>query len=81
MKREITRIEYENIHLSTPKLKPIETFSDPDGILSFGYGKPAMDTIWGISDGEESKPILSHEMRKESRHDKEWQYRYFQYVC
>jgi hypothetical protein len=80
MEKEITRTEYENIHLVTPELKLIESFSDPDGILSFGYGKPAMDTVYGISDGEESKPILRHEMRKESRYDKDWTYRYFQYI-
>ncbi len=34
-------------------LKPISSFSDPDGILSFGYGKPAMDTDWGTAGREE----------------------------
>lgn len=56
-------------------LNPIETFSDPEGILPYGYGIPAMDTVWGHGD----QKVLFCEMRKDSRHDKEWQTRYFEF--
>ena len=56
------------------ELKPISSFSDPDGVMPFGYGRPAMDTDWGTEDSDE--PIARCEMRKESRHDKEWEYTY-----
>lgn len=56
-------------------LKLISSFSDPDGELPFGYGIPAMDTDWGVEDSD--KLIARCEMRKESRHDKEWECTYY----
>lgn len=55
-------------------LRVLESFSDPDGDLPFGYGKPAMDTIWGI--GETA--IVKCEMRKNNRHELNWEYEYFE---
>jgi hypothetical protein len=73
MWQEITKDVYMD---KVKGLKPIESFSDPDGILPYGYGCPAMDTVWG--NGE--KQIVKCEMRKQSRHDVEWQFNYFEAV-
>lgn len=72
MWKEIDREEYMN---KVKGLKPIESFSDPDGILSFGYGRPAMDTIWGT---DIDNPLVKCEMRKENRRQLEWEYKYFE---
>jgi len=72
--KQVTREEYMAF-FKGKNLKPISSFSDPDGVLSFGYGCPAMDTDWGTED--EDEPFARCEMRKESRHDNEWIYTYF----
>ncbi len=73
MWQQIDEVEYMERVVG---LKPIESFSDPDGVFSFGYGRPAMDTVWG-TDGE---PILKREMRKENRHQLKWDNQYFKFV-
>jgi hypothetical protein len=57
-------------------LKPMESFSDPDGVSPIGYGCPAMDTTWG-KDYEE---IVKCEMRKQDRHQAEWDYTYYEKI-
>lgn len=71
MTTEITKEEYMGL---VKGLKPIESFSDPDGILPFGYGMPAMDTVWGT---DSEHPVVECQMRKESRHQQDWEYKYF----
>ena len=72
--KKVTREEYLKV-FGNYELKPISSFSDPDGVLSFGYGRPAMDTDWGTE--EEEQPFCRCEMRKESRHQTEWEYTYY----
>lgn len=66
-------IEKDEYMQKVAGLKPLESFSDADGVLSFGYGVPAMDTIWGNDSG----PLLKCEMRKADRHQADWDYFYF----
>lgn len=62
-------------------LKPLESYTDPDGILSMSCGKPYIETVWGISGAglTNSLPMLKCEMRKEHRHQQEWDTEYFEY--
>lgn len=62
-------------------LKPIESFSDPDGCLPFGYGHPAMDTIWGVVGDKHDMPVVKCEMRKENRHQLLWTFEYFEFIA
>lgn len=71
---QVTQEEYMAF-FNGKKLKPISSFSDPDGVLPFGYGCPAMDTDWGTDSEEE--PFARCEMRKDDRHQQEWEYTYF----
>lgn len=75
MWKEITIEEYKAIH-DLAKLRPVSSFSDPDGILPYGYGRPAMDTVWGTEDNE----ILLCEMRKENRHQDKWDFKFYKNV-
>lgn len=68
-------------------LKPIESFTDPDGTMEFSCGKPQIETIWGTvatvvnEDGEYgNQPVVKCEMRKHDRHQKDWDTEYFEYV-
>ena len=72
--KKVTEQEYRE-DFKKQNLKPISSFSDPDGAIPFGYGVPAMDTDWGVEGDEE--PIARCEMRKESSHDAEWKYTYY----
>jgi hypothetical protein len=76
------RIDKDTYMKKVKGLKPIEGFSDPDGTLHFGYGKPAMDTIWGIvgKNDEPDQPIVKCEMRKENHRQLDWDIEYFEYV-
>lgn len=62
-------------------LKPLESYTDPDGILQMSFGKPKIETVWGIrgNSGEDDKPVVKCEMNKESRHDLEWVTEYFEF--
>ncbi len=62
-------------------LKPIESFTDPDGIMEFSYGRPQIVTIWGTvgARNEYDTPIVKCEMRKQDRHQPEWETEYFEY--
>lgn len=73
MWQEITKDAYMD---KVKGLKPVESFSDPDGILPYGYHQPAMDTVWGKDD----KHIVKCEMRKDNRHQLEWDCKYFEAV-
>lgn len=55
-------------------LRPLESFSDPDGVSPCGNGKPSMDTIWGNDPG---LPVCKCEMRKANRHEIEWKSTYY----
>lgn len=70
--REVTKTEYMNA-FKNRELKPIGSFSDPDGVLPFGYGRPAMDTDWGLDE----TTVARCEMRKEYRTDTEWNCTYY----
>jgi len=78
--KEITKEEYYNIFkkyhdLGTP-LKPVSSFTDIDGVLSFGYGVPAYDTDWGLED----EIICRCEGRKEHRLDNNWKYTFYENI-
>ena len=60
-------------------LKPIESYTDPDGTQPFSCGRPQMVTVWGIRGEEENTPVVKCEQVKESRHDTEWQTEYSEY--
>lgn len=70
--KEVTADEYFAA-FKKYELKPIGSFSDPDGVISFGYGCPAMDTDWGVGE----LLIARCEMRKEDAHQAAWDFRYF----
>lgn len=72
--KEVTREEYITFFRGNLNMKPISSFSDPDGIIPFGYGVPAMDTDWGY---EPDKPLARCEMRKENRDVSHWEYTYY----
>lgn len=77
MWKEIAKERYAEIH-KAQKLRVFEGFSDPDGTLECGYGRPAMDTSWGIEGEEEA--IVKCEMRKNDPNEQEWQYTYYENV-
>jgi hypothetical protein len=62
-------------------LKPIESFTDPDGTMHFSCGRPQIVTIWGtVGVGEEENtPVVKCEQRKEDRHQLEWETEYSEY--
>lgn len=57
------------------KFKVFSSFTDVAGTSPLGYGRPAIDTKYGLDGFDE--PILKTEMRKESRDDMEWKYKYY----
>jgi hypothetical protein len=71
---EITQKEYAEI-FAKQKLTVLESFSDPDGELPYGYFMPAFDTIWGV--GEEK--IVMCEQRKKNRGQEEWDVKYYKF--
>ncbi len=71
MWEKIDRSEYMK---QVKDLKVLESFSDPDGIFSFGKGYPYMETIWGT---DPETPVVKCEMSKPDRHSQEWEYEYF----
>lgn len=58
------------------ELKPVESFSDPDGTSPLGRGRPWMETIWGLDD----KRILKCITSKLDRHQQHWDEYYFQHI-
>jgi hypothetical protein len=74
MKKEVSREEYFDFFKNNSNLKPISSFSDPDGTSPYGIGRPSMDTDWGVSGTDDV--LATHEMRKEHRNN-EWETRYF----
>ena len=68
----ITRDEYMEL---VRGLKPMESFSDPEGCSPFGNMRPQMVTVWG--DGE--RHIVTFKKTKENRHQSEWDYEYFKH--
>lgn len=58
------------------ELKPMESFSDPDGTSPYGKGYPWMETIWGRDDECILKCITS----KVNRHQQHWDEHYFQHI-
>lgn len=77
--KKVTEQEYREFFKNNEYLRPIASFSDPDGTCHFGYGVPAMDTDWGISGTD--KPLARCQMRKENRHSGIWKCEYFLNVC
>jgi hypothetical protein len=75
-------IDKETYMQKVKGLKPIESFTDPDGTMEFSCGRPQIVTIWGTvgTNEEENTPIVKCEMRKESRHQLEWDTEYSEYV-
>lgn len=67
---EITKEEYMTL---VKDLKPMFSFSDPDGTSPIGNGRPFMEKIWG--DG--ATEIVCCEMSKENRHQNHWDYTYY----
>lgn len=63
-------------------LKPLSSFTDTEGILQSGNGRPCIETTWGVpGKGDvEERQVVKCEMNKESRHEMEWQIEYFEWV-
>jgi len=74
-----TTIDKETYMQKVKGLKPIESFTDPDGILAMSCGKPQILTVWGISEMGETIPVVKCEQHKDSRHDTDWKTEYFEY--
>lgn len=53
------------------QLKPISTFSDPDGTSPYGNFRPQMVTVWGFNNDD---PFIEVHETKESRHADSWDY-------
>ena len=64
--KKVTEEEYREFFKNNEDLRPIASFSDPEGTCHFGYGVPTMDTDWGISGTDE--PLARCQMRKDNRH-------------
>lgn len=77
--KKVTEQEYREFFKNNEDLRPIASFSDPDGTCHFGYGVPAVDTDWGISGTDE--PLARCQMRKDNRHSGVWKCEYFLNVC
>jgi hypothetical protein len=62
-------------------LKPLESYTDPDGIQVMSFGRPHILTIWGMpgSKDDDATPIVKCEMNKGSRHDRDWDVQYYEY--
>lgn len=75
------KIDKETYMEKVKGLKPLESYTDPDGTQVMSFGRPHILTIWGLrgNSGEEDSPIVKCEMNKESRHDIEWDTQYFEY--
>lgn len=76
------KIDKETYMGKVKGLKPIESFTDPDGTMEISCGRPEIVTIWGIVGGknEDDTPIVKCEQRKENRHQQEWDTEYFEYI-
>jgi hypothetical protein len=75
MWKEITRDEYM---IRVSELKPIETFSDPEGTSPYGTGRPYMETIWGHSSPERDVGILKCITSKSDCHQENWDEEYYE---
>lgn len=77
MWKEISKDEYM---IRVSELKPIESFSDPDGTSPYGHGRPWMETIWGHSSVERDTGILKCIMSKSDRQQENWNEQYYERV-
>lgn len=69
---EITEEEYVAINERRKPLSPLESFTDLDGSLPYGFGAPYYCTVWGVGD----EKILKFESRKING---EWVDKYYKY--
>ena len=74
-------IDKETYMQKVKGLRPIESFTDPDGTMQFSCGRPQIVTVWGIvgAKDEDDTPVLKCEQRKENRHQVEWETEYSEY--
>lgn len=75
------KIDKETYMEKVKGLKPLESYTDLDGTQVMSFGRPRIETIWGISGAglTNDLPMVKCEMNKESRHDIEWDTQYFEY--
>lgn len=71
---EVTRSQFYEV-FKKYSMKTFSSFSDPAGTSPIGYGRPAMNTEWGIVGTEES--IARLEMRKDYEYQEEWRFTYY----
>ena len=57
------------------ELSPHASFTDQDGTFITSGGKPHMLTEWGFRGA--IHPLIKTDSSKESRHDKEWNTKYY----
>ena len=57
-----------------PLLHPLESFTDIDGIMPFGYGHPAIDTVWGLFG---AKYVYRCFMTKKDRRQADWDKKFY----
>jgi hypothetical protein len=79
MWQEITQKEYFSIQdsarLTGTPLKATSSFTDPEGILPYGYGHPYMETEWGV---DESSTIRVESRKRHG--ENEWKHKYFKAI-
>jgi len=73
---ETSREVYSVIFAKHDKeLSPHASFTDGEGIFIGSGGKPEMLTEWGFKGA--TQPLIKAHSHKESRHDKEWNHKYY----
>lgn len=70
----ITRDEFLKL-FSGRNLQAMESFTDPDGAFLMSFGKPRMETVWGIDGIKICESIAT----KSDRHQLDWDWEYFEY--
>jgi hypothetical protein len=75
------KIEKEAYMQKVVGLKPLESYTDPEGTLPFSCGIPQIETIWGTEGGKEEydKTVVKCKMTKQNRHQQDWDTEYFEY--
>lgn len=70
-------IKKEDYMSRVPGLKPVESFSDPEGTSPYGRGFPWMETVWG----NEEERILKVITSKIDLDQPKWDEHYFEHIA
>ena len=72
------KIDKETYMEKVKGLKPLESYTDPDGTLEMSCGQPQIDTIWGINNWPDLQQIVRCTHTKKDRHQLDWDTEYFE---